>query len=758
MRLKPEVSRNADQRTLSGDLVIAGGGLAGTCTAITAAREGLKVILAQDRSVLGGNSSSEVRLWALGATSHMGNNNRWAREGGVVDEIMTENLWRNPEGNPFLFDAVLLDKVWEEPRITLLLDTAVHNVVMDGRKIKGLEAYNSQESIVYLINAPLFCDATGDGTVAYQAGASFRIGAEEAEEFSEPLAPNEDYGELLGSTIYFYSKDVGKPVSFVPPNFALKDISSIPGFKRIKATEHGCSFWWLEYGGRLDTIGDTSLIRKELLKIVYGIWNYIKNSGNFPEAGNLTLEWVGSIPGKRESRRFEGDYMLSQSDIVRQKTFADAVSYGGWAIDLHPADGVYSDKPPCSQYHSRGVYQIPYRCLYSRDIPNLFLVGRLISASHIAFGSTRVMMTGAHNGQAVAVAAAICKEQSMLPENLATNPELRTLQNRLIRSGQFIPHLELTDSEDLAAEAAFEVSDTLVLQEVPDSGETHAVLEPEGVLLPFQKGEIPEFQITVDAESDLNVSVQLRRSDYYGNFSPDIVIEETVIPVTRGLSQPLNIAFETVLENPEYLTVVVLPVSGLRIHESRAELPGILRLRHSSNPKVATSSKQSPPEGSGIDPMEFWLPERRPGASLWAMRFSTPMRIYSAERLHGGYQRPFIGANCWAVEYHEGNPEYIKLRWQRKQKLSRLMLALDSDHDHPMESVQLGHGSRVSPFLPRALLIKDDCENVLASFTDIHNSRIDLKLKKPVLTSSISIEIQEAWGEVVSVFQISAYQ
>ena len=240
------------------------------------------------------------------------------------------------------------------------------------------------------------------------SGAAFRMGAESTGEFGEKLAPSHEYGELLGHSLYFYSKDTGRPVKFVPPSFALDDITQIPRYRSFNSREYGCRLWWIEYGGRLDTVHDTEKIKWELWKIVYGVWNYIKNSGEFPEAETLTLEWVGHIPGKRESRRFEGDYMLHQQDLIEQRLHPDAVSFGGWALDLHPADGIYSEKPGCNQWHSRGVYQIPYRCFYSRNIKNLFLAGRIFSASHVAFSSTRVQATlssrsagGRHGGGAV---------------------------------------------------------------------------------------------------------------------------------------------------------------------------------------------------------------------------------------------------------------------------------------------------------------------------------------------------------------------
>ena len=207
------------------DYVVVGGGIAGTCSAITAARAGLKVVLIQDRPVLGGNASSEIRLWILGATSHMNNNNLWAREGGVHEELLVENMYRNKEGNPVFFDALLIDKVWAEPNITLLLNTSVHQVEMKkGNQIGKVIAFCSQNSTHYEISAPFFCDASGDGILGFLAGAAFRLGAETTDVFGEKFIMPADYGKLLGHSMYFYSKDVGVPVQYVPPSFALKDI------------------------------------------------------------------------------------------------------------------------------------------------------------------------------------------------------------------------------------------------------------------------------------------------------------------------------------------------------------------------------------------------------------------------------------------------------------------------------------------------------------------------------------------------------
>ncbi len=541
----PADKRQLKTERLTCDLAVAGGGLSGVCCAITAARAGLKVVLVQDRPVLGGNASSEVRLWVLGATSHMGNNNRWAREGGVLDELLVENLYRNPEGNALLFDTVLLEKVVNEPNITLLLNTAVHDLDKSGPDtIRALRAFCPQNETVYEIAAPLFCDATGDGVVGFLAGAAFRVGAEGRAEFGEGFAPAMPSQELLGHSMYFFSKDTGRPVRFVPPSFALQDITQIPRWRDIKAGDYGCRFWWLEWGGALDTIHDSEKIKWELWRVVYGVWNHIKNSGLFPEAATMTLEWVGTIPGKRESRRFEGDYILTQQDLIEQRRHADAVSFGGWAIDLHPVDGVYSPQPGCIQWHSKGVYQIPYRCLYSRNITNLFLGGRLISASHVAFGSTRVMCTCAHNGQAVGIAAALCLRQGLTPRALGAEPHIAGLQRELLRAGQFIPDVTLADPGDLAKKATLSASSEFKLATLTPCGATLPLAQSWAMMLPVQPGPMPHVTFTLDVAQATTLRAELRVSSKPRNHTPDTTLAVLELPLQAGAGQNVTLDFD----------------------------------------------------------------------------------------------------------------------------------------------------------------------------------------------------------------------
>lgn len=552
-------------------MVIVGGGLAGTCCAITAARAGLNVVLVQDRPVLGGNSSSEVRLWVLGATSHMGNNNRWAREGGVIDEILVENLYRNPEGNAVIFDTVLLDKVTSEPGITLLLNTAVFEIhKSDDETISSVTAFCSQNSTMYGLSAPLFCDASGDGVIGFLAGAAFRMGAESREEFDEKFAPSQEYGELLGHSLYFYSKDTGRPVNFVAPDYALNDIEKIPRFRKFNTRDHGCNLWWLEYGGRLDTVHETETIKWELWKVVYGAWNYIKNSGNFPEATNLTLEWVGAIPGKRESRRFEGDYILNQRDLVEMHTFDDAVAFGGWSIDLHPADGVFSEKPGCNQWHSKGIYQIPYRCYYSKNIGNLFLAGRIISATHVAFGSSRVMATGAYGGQAVGMAAAVCKKNNVKPREILERGLMKSLQQNLLRTGHYIPGVAMEDTKDLTQEAALSASSELQLVELPEADILKTLDPAVAQMIPLQKGKVPAFIAHAHTDKPTTLEVELRTSTKASHYTPDVVIESRSFSLQPGRNC-LRFSLEKEMPASQYAFLVFKKNPDVKLYFSKIE-------------------------------------------------------------------------------------------------------------------------------------------------------------------------------------------
>jgi len=749
--------RSFEREQLTADFAIVGGGLSGVCAAITAARAGLKVVLVQDRPVLGGNASSEVRLWILGATSHMGNNNRWAREGALVDEILTENVYRNPEGNPLIFDTILLDKVISEANITLLLNTAVYEVEKSSDEvISAVKGFCSQNSREYRVSASVFCDASGDGVVGFLSGAAFRMGAESQEEFGEQFAPSGEYGELLGHSLYFYSKDTGKPVKFVAPSYALNDITRIPRFRNFNARDHGCKLWWLEYGGRLDTVGETEAIKWELWKVAYGAWDYIKNSGNFPEAETLTLEWVGTIPGKRESRRFEGDYILRQQDVVEQRQHEDAVAYGGWSIDLHPADGVFSEKPGCNQWHSKGVYQIPYRCLYSRNIRNLFLAGRIISASHVAFGSSRVMATAAYAAQAVGLAAKICLDRSIQPAEVYQLGYTSLLQQDLLRIGHYIPQVIVKDELDLVQHATVTASSEMLLTELPEENLLRSIDESVAQMIPLTKGQAPSFIFHAEGLQETGLEIDFRISGKKDNHTPDVLVESKKFLIHPGRNC-LHVSFEAVMEESAYAFITFIKNPLVQLHYSGKRVTGLLSVYNTVNKAVSNFGKQTPPEDIGVDEFEFWCPKRRPEGQNIAFKHKEGIGLFKAENIKNGIDRPVAQPNAWVADWADPQPQ-LNIQWDHPQTISRIALFFDTDFDHPMETVLMGHPESVMPFCIRHYRIVDDKGNTIFEKTDNYQTRNVVHLKEPIVTKNLRVIVDHPSQEVpAAVFSVRCY-
>lgn len=440
---------------LKADVFIAGGGLAGVCAALSAARNGAKVVLVQDRSRLGGNSSSEVKMHVVGANSHRSRPG-W-REGGLIEELRLDDAAGNPQRSWEMWDLLLYDKVVREKNITVLLETTLYSVVKKGDAIDYVMARCDKSEHLYRVHAPIYLDCTGDSRLGLESGALMRTGREARSEFNESLAPEKPDEETLGSSILFTSRDYGRPMPFTPPSWARKVTKEQLRFRPTKTWEYG--YWWIEWGGNLNTIWDNERIRYELLAIALGVWDYIKNSDNHPDSANWALDWLGMMPGKRGSRRMVGDHLLTQHDLLKGE-FDDAVAIGGWPMDDHPPGGFdRSELPPNTVLKTPEVYNIPLRSLYSKNVPNLMMAGRNISATHAAFTSTRVMATCACVGQAAGTAAAQCVSAGILPRQLAQDrTRVQALQQVLLRQDQSLRGVKNEDSLDLAKQAKVQAS------------------------------------------------------------------------------------------------------------------------------------------------------------------------------------------------------------------------------------------------------------------------------------------------------------
>jgi len=448
------------KETLNYDVLVIGGGMAGISAAVAAARNGAKTLLIQDRPVLGGNSSSEMRVTVNGAPQE--------RETGIIEEILIENWVYNKQESYPVWDHVLYNFAVREKNLDIKLNTQAVDVIMDSNRISAAICWGITTETKFTIHAKQFIDCSGDGLLAAMSGAEYRTGREGKEEFSESYAPDSPDGWVMGECIMMITKDMGKPFPFKAPDYAIPfdyETAFKDKHRKIRQVKEG--FWWVEVGDDFDIIAKREHIRHKLMAYFYGVWDYIKNSGNHPEAENLALDWIGSIPGRRESRRFMGDYILTQNDILEMRHFDDAISFGGWSLDEHNPGGIENLKEPASYFHAKSeqIYEIPYRILYSRNIENLSFAGRNASLTHIALSSTRVIATCALMGQATGTAASMCVKKNINPRELQQK-HINDLQEQLLKDDVFIPNRPANDSLDLAKKADAIIGSSTVSGEV----------------------------------------------------------------------------------------------------------------------------------------------------------------------------------------------------------------------------------------------------------------------------------------------------
>ncbi len=449
-------SRLLSHKDLEADVVVVGGGMAGVCAAIAAARNGASVLLVQDRPVLGGNSSSEVRMHIVGANCHGSRNDTDSRESGLLEELRLEDAVRNPQRSFSVWDLLLYEWVRREPNITLLLNTACVGVQMASDNCIGaVIALRNGTEDVFTLRGKVFIDCSGNGRLGAEAGAEFRFGREGRDEFGESLEPPQPDHKTMGSSILFVTRRHDRPMPFKPPEWIRKfpRCEDLP-YRHHRTWEYG--YWWIEWGGHLNIVKENERIRDELLAIALGVWDHIKNSGQHPESENWALEWIAFLPCTRGSRRFLGDYILTQHDLQRGEVFEDGVAYGGWPIDLHPPEGIDTREPPNLAVRVP-LYNIPFRSLYSRNIVNLLFAGRNISATHVAYASTRVMGTCSVMGQAVGTAAALCVRHNCTPRELGKEA-IKELQQLLLKQDAYIIGMSNSDPYDLARTATVRAS------------------------------------------------------------------------------------------------------------------------------------------------------------------------------------------------------------------------------------------------------------------------------------------------------------
>ena len=409
---------------------VIGGGLAGMCAAIAAARHGVKTVLIHERPVLGGNASSEVRMWVCGTPG--------LNETGIVEELRLENLYRNTNPSYSVWDSILYEKVRFQDNLTLLLNCSCQEAVCENGCVKSVKGYQQTTQTYHEVEASFFADCSGDSILIPLTGAQYRWGREEKSEFNETLAQETPDRKTMGLSCILQARETDSPKKYIPPSWAY----SYPDEASLPPRDHEMcrtqNYWYLELGGDRDTIRDTEEIRDELLKVAFGFWDHLKNHGDHG-LENWELDWVGFLPGKRESRRYVGDYILTEKDILSGKIFEDAVAYGGWPVDDHHPDGFNHKGEPNLCIRLEKPYTIPLRSLYSANISNLFCAGRNISTTHVALSSSRVMATCALLGQAVGTTVWYAVKNNCVTNRETAEKYFKAIQQTLLDDDCTLP-------------------------------------------------------------------------------------------------------------------------------------------------------------------------------------------------------------------------------------------------------------------------------------------------------------------------------
>lgn len=657
------------EKNYDADVIIIGGGVAGVVAAIAAARLGVKTLLIHNRPVLGGVSSSECvpnsnGSHVTGAAEYV---NREARETGIMEELRLEARYLEANGWASHWSIVLQVFCEREKKLTVLLNTEVFEVETMNDEIKSLTGRTIGSEITLKARAPLFIDCSGDSFPGFAAGADYRMGRESRGEFNESLAPEKSDDKTMGSSVLFGTKDMGKPMPFKAPSWAYKIESDDDLPYRIHGNPRN-GWWWLECGGDMDTIKDNEIIYRTMLSLLFGIWDHVKNSGGH-DADNLVINWVSHMTGKRESRRLMGDVILNQNDVTKHTDFPDTVAYGGWPIDIHPPEGVFGKSHPGSMppFIFPGIYHIPFRCLYSRNIKNLMMAGRNISVSHIALGTTRLTATCALCGQAVGTAAYLCKKLSKTPKEIGKE-HISELQKILAINDIEIPGRHFHIPENLPTGTCVSASSSQVLKIVkpdsflpliplPKNTEDPCDVPPDdrsrAQMFPVSTSRIESVDIlfSSDSHEPVKVTARLRRAKTLNDFSSIEDLAVAVAEVPYGKETRTKFKFDVETERDSLYWVSIVQVKDVSVLTSSYYLPGICMKA----------------DGCYFDNSNF------------CFEVFPEQNIFLPENVINGVRRATNWPNIWLSDAEKHMPQFIEIDFQKIIEFNCVELIFDTN-------------------------------------------------------------------------------
>ena len=691
------------------ELVVCGGGLAGFSAAISAARLGIDVCLVQDRPVLGGNSSSEIRVSPRGASNY----HAYAREGGVIAELMAMERMRNHEPifengwTNSVWDLALYDMAVRTQNLTLLLNTSVRAATVQDGRITAVTCWTAPAETETEIEGTLFVDSTGDGVLAALAGCESRNGEEARAEFDEPHAPAEASPDTMGNSLHFKTKDVGRPVPFELPDWAVEydDPEFFYSQGRVPNDLRG-GYWWIELGKPWDTITDSERIRHELTRHTLGVWDWLKNKDprTREQTKNLALDWLGQVPGTRESRRIMGLHLMTEHDLLREEPFEDEVAYGGWNIDLHTPGGLLaatSEPTAAAGYDLQstesvrayvGPFGIPLRSLIARDVTNLLMAGRNVSATHVALGSIRVQATTATMGQAAGTAAAVSLSRR-IPLHDVPRQAIGEVQQQLLRDCCFLPHVVNEDPLDLARSAkASASSEAIYLGASPGDRWVDGGLRAGGTPpdhLTTLRGQWFPVETGPDAPGVRTVRVRLRHTGEATVAVPATLSEVAHIWDYRVETESVLTTTTLQVEPGEHWVSWDVDVSAAQLRR-RDEGGQYLRLDLGEAPEVEwiPAGRILPGAVSAFEMSPGRLRRFGAGVTL-SHRIEPAQRAYPASSAISGAARPHTATNLWRSDPGHPLEQWLQLDWPEPQQIRSIHLSfagnLLREYDHTPE-------------------------------------------------------------------------
>jgi hypothetical protein len=657
------------ERHDSFEVVVVGGGLAGLCAAIAAARSGAETVLVHNRAVLGGNASSEIRVPPSGAGYHT----PFAMETGIVYELILADRARNHDAvgtgmANAIWDLTLYDAVRAEDHLTLLLDTHIEDVEAADGKVIAVAGPQLGTEIRWRLTGDTFIDATGDGVVGTAAGCRHRVGQESSHEYGEKFAPKEAWTHTLGNSLHFRARDTGSPVDFTPPDWAMRFEECMP-YRPHTYFEGG--YWWIELGWPRNSVRDNDLLRDELLAHVLGVWDHIKNRcpDTREKARNWAIDWIGMVPGRRGSRRFVGAHVITQNDIDEGGDFPDTVGFGGWEIDDHTREGMrdLTKKPSFDavnhwQFFVR-PFGVPLRSLYAEELSNLFFAGRCMSASRLAFNSLRVMITLGALGQAAGTAAALCVHHGVAPRDLPAD-QVAALQQQLLREDVFLPGVANADPGDLARTATVTASSEGPFDSTPDEAGL-GMPAPLAQIIPVGENGLAATQAYLASRADETRTVVA-----------------TLHPATHVWDLP---AVES--GDPVATGTIEVPAGAEGWCEfawDGADLPaGLYWLRLESQPDVVwrytTETIPGCPAARFANERWWFSPGPFGRWRTFAVRLSPDPAAYGAANVLSGVTRPGASTNLWRSDPAAGLPASLELDFGKAEETAGVQLVFDTD-------------------------------------------------------------------------------